>query len=44
MLGALGGMMKGANGATENKKQKEENSEADKEFDEMSKDLEMYTK
>ena len=44
MLGALGGMMKNANGDTGNKKQKEENTEADKEFDEMGKDLDMFTK
>ena len=46
MLGTLGGMMKGANTDTEKQKQKQEaeDSEADKEFDEMSKDLDMFTK
>ncbi len=43
MLGALGGMMQQAND-TSNKKQKKENEAADKEFDEMSKDLDMFTK
>ena len=46
MLGALGGMIKGANADTEKQeqKQKAEDAEADKEFDEMSKDLDMFTK
>ena len=46
MLGALGGMLKGANADTkkEEEKQKTEDAEADKEFDEMSKDLDMFTK
>jgi hypothetical protein len=47
MLGALGGMMQGGNQAASKEKkavQDAKNAEADKEFDEMSKDLEMYTK
>ena len=44
MIGALGGMMQGANNGAENEKQKTDNAEADKEFDDMSKDLDMYTK
>ncbi len=47
MLGALGGMMQGGNQAASKEKKAEQdakNAEADKEFDEMSKDLDMYTK
>jgi hypothetical protein len=47
MLGALGGMMQGGNQAASKEKKAEQdakNAEADKEFDEMSKDLNMYTK
>ena len=47
MLGALGGMMQGGNQAVSKEKKAEQdakNAEADKEFDEMSKDLDMYTK
>ena len=47
MLGALGGMMQGGNQVSGQEKKAEQdakNAEADKEFDEMSKDLDMYTK
>ncbi len=47
MLGALGGMMQSSNQASSQEKKAEQdakNAEADKEFDEMSKDLDMYTK
>ncbi len=47
MLGALGGMMQGGNQPDSKEKKAEQdakNTEADKEFDEMSKDLDMYTK
>jgi len=46
MLSALGGMVQGTNADTEKQKQKQktEDAEADKEFDEMSKDLDMFTK
>ena len=47
MLGAFGGMIQGVN-PEEQKKQEEkqsaDNAKADKEFDEMSKDLDMFTK
>ncbi len=47
MLGAFGGMMQGTN-PEEQKKQQEkqstDNAKADKEFDEMSKELDMFTK
>ncbi|MEA3419140.1 MAG: VWA domain-containing protein [Campylobacterota bacterium] len=47
MLGVLGGMMQGGNEAANKEKKAEQdakNAEADKEFEEMSKDLDMYTK
>ena len=46
MLGALNGMLKDANAdkKKQEQKQKEEDAEADKEFDEMSKNLDMFTK
>ena len=47
MLGALGGMMqanKQASGQEQKPDQGAKNAEADKEFEEMSKDLDMYTK
>ncbi|MEA3455987.1 MAG: hypothetical protein U9R26_05740, partial [Campylobacterota bacterium] len=44
MLGALGGMMQSGGQAESSEKKAEKNAEADKEFDEMSKDLDMYTK
>jgi Ca-activated chloride channel family protein len=44
MLGAFGSMIKGTDNVTDSKKQKDDNKKADKEFDEMSKDLDMFTK
>ena len=44
MLGAFGGMLQSANSGAKKEKQKADDTEADKEFDEMSKDLDMYTK
>jgi len=47
MLGAFGGMMQGANPEEQKKqveKQSADNAKADKEFDEMSKELDMFTK
>ncbi|HHD72744.1 MAG TPA: hypothetical protein ENL02_02350 [Epsilonproteobacteria bacterium] len=47
MLGALGGMMQGGSAKADKEakaKQDSQNAEADKEFDEMSKDLDMYSK
>ncbi|WP_415408117.1 vWA domain-containing protein [Sulfurovum sp. CS9] len=47
MLGALGGMMQGANPEAQKKqeeKQNADNAKADKEFDDMSKELDMFTK
>ena len=44
MLGAFGGMLQSANSGAKKEKQKVDDTEADKEFDEMSKDLDMYTK
>ena len=47
MLGALGGMMQGGNSAQskeEKAKQEAKNAKADKEFEEMGKDLDMVTK
>jgi hypothetical protein len=44
MLGAFGGMMQGANSKEVKEKQNADNIKADKEFDEMSKDLDMFTK
>jgi len=37
-------MIKGTDNVTDSKKQKDDNKKADKEFDEMSKDLDMFTK
>ena len=47
ILGAFGGMMQGANPEAQKKqaeKQSAENAKADKEFDDMSKELDMFTK
>ncbi len=44
MLGAFGGMLQSANSGAKKETQKADDAEADKEFDEMSKDLDMYTK
>ena len=47
ILGAFGGMMQGANPEEQKKKEEKqsaENAKADKEFDEMSKELDMFTK
>jgi hypothetical protein len=47
MLGALGGMIQGAEPEVDKKEQEKqttENKAADKEFEEMSKDLDMFTK
>jgi len=44
MLGALGGMMQGVNSKEQKEKQNAANTAADAEFDEMSKDLDMFTK
>ena len=47
ILGAFGGMMQGANPEEQKKqaeKQSADNDKADKEFDEMSKELDMFTK
>ena len=44
ILGAFGSMMQGSNSEEQEKQQEEQNAKADKEFDDMSKDLEMFTK
>jgi hypothetical protein len=47
MLGALGGMLKEANPEEQKKQQEKQNTDndaADKEFDEMSQELDMFTK
>ena len=47
ILGAFGGMMQGANPEEQKKKEEKQsadNAKADKEFDDMSKELDMFTK